>query len=631
MKKLFAVLLAVAMLLSLGVTAFAASIEVANHPDYVRYNAYKVFDAIQSAPNADGDVSIEYRLPYTSEFINVIANYNAAAAEETTSRITGLDLVYVDGANYFIVKKNVSFSAADFAETLRAAVAAAPNSFTGIPDNGVDNGTHLIPKDENITINIPDANPGYYLILSAAPATVADKTIPAKAFQYLTIQDTAALTTVLAGETVQIQNKNDMPLQKEVSGPTGEEDGDGVKLGDTLNYTITTKTPVLDDQTNAYIFRVTDTMSDGLTFQNELTITVGGHDFVITYTPKDTTDTAYPGKVYYPEIAVTIDSTPTTDYWTLVTDPDAELVGNQVRFGANGKTFELSMDVSSDRATSFRDEGAITIEYDAVVNENAVAEVLENRVVLAYGEDSDSLTLKDDSTKNYTSKILIDKFAEGNNTQKLAGAEFVLYRRNPTGAQDVYGNNTYDKEFYALTAAGLNDYGIAAGLTVGPVVITELKFDADGNVDLSDYTLYDADRHFCYNRLYVNWVSESDPHTKVVTDSNGFAQFGYLPDSVNNPDTDGKYYLLETKAPIDYTRLLNPIEIVVDGSASTEPSMNAEQQDMILTNIANVANTPGSTLPSTGGVGATLLTIGGVALILAAGAFLVLRRRKEQE
>lgn len=630
MKKLFAVLLAVAMLLSLGVTAFAASsIEVANHPDYVRYNAYKVFNAVQNGPDANGDYSIEYRLPYTSDFIDVIANYDSADAEETTSKITGLDLVYVDGVDYFIVKKNVSFSAADFAETLRTAVAADPDSFTGIADNGVDDGTYLIPKDENVTIDITD--PGYYLILSAAPATDADKEIPAKAFEDLTIQSTAALTTVLDNQTVQIQNKNDMPLEKEVAGPNGEEDGDGVKLGDTLSYTITGKTPVLDDETNAYIFRFTDTMSDGLTFQNELTITVGGATYVITYTPKDTTDTAQPGKVYYPEITVTKDGTATTDYWTLVTDPDAELVGNQVRFDANGKTFELSMDVSSDRASSFRDDGEITIAYKAVVNENAVAEVLENRVVLAYGEDSDSLTLKDDSTKNYDSKILIDKFAEGNNTQKLAGAEFVLYRRNPTGAQDTYGNDTYNQEFYALTAQGLNAYGTAAGLSEDSVVITELKFDADGNLDLSGYNLYDADGHFCYNKLVVNWVAETEDHTKVVTDTNGFAQFGYLPDSVNNAETDGKYYLLETKAPIDYTRLLNPIDIVVDGSASTEPSMNAEQQAMILTNIANVANTPGSTLPSTGGVGATLMTIGGVALILAAGAFLVLRRRKEQE
>lgn len=132
-----------------------------------------------------------------------------------------------------------------------------------------------------------------------------------------------------------------------------------------------------------------------------------------------------------------------------------------------------------------------------------------------------------------------------------------------------------------------------------------------------------ADGYAMYENLKVKWVEDADAATKVVTDANGFAQFGYL--------QDGTYQLEETKAPIDYTKLLSPKEIVVDGSDATDKSLNASQRVDALTNIAYVENTPGTSLPSTGGVGATMMTIGGIALILAAGAFLVLRRRKEQE
>ena len=46
---------------------------------------------------------------------------------------------------------------------------------------------------------------------------------------------------------------------------------------------------------------------------------------------------------------------------------------------------------------------------------------------------------------------------------------------------------------------------------------------------------------------------------------------------------------------------------------------------------ANVVNYKGSELPSTGGMGTTILYAAGVILILAAGAFLVMQKKAEDK
>jgi len=672
MKKLFAVLLAVAMLLSLGVTAFATGdITVANHPDQVAYKAYKVFDVVNTdgsltyyiATNSawkdilwktevDGDSTVTVVTPQSQipglSFVPAVKNTvtegegEEAVTTTTIEPYTGASSGFPGTTGVYKVVKDVSFSAADFAETLRTAVIAKPASYTGKESESVwedKNGTYY-PIDPASDVEIKDLDAGYYLVLGAE-TTAENRDFPAALADDKT--SAGSLTTVLDGETVQIQNKSDMPLDKTVNTDNDnqyDDDNTGVNLGDTLNYKIETKAPVLGEENTSYIFQLSDTMTEGLTFNNTLTIVATPYNgtattYTLTYVPKN------PDKNIYEPLLTQTKGNDTVNVWQLVTDPKATLTGNQVRFNENGKTFEISFDVSSKDAGSFRGGKDITITYSAVVNENSVVEVLENKVVLSYGNDKDHLINKDDSTKNYLSQILIDKFAEGNNSQKLAGAEFKLYKLEdavntaaagqPDNSIDAYGNKIKVRKYYQLIVCKKTDDVDAENFTPA-YTFTEVTF-ADGQLVVPaalkakkaesepwDETTDDLKADYIYKLL---WVDNEANGTKVVTDTDGAAAFGYLP--------DGTYYLLETKAPVDYTKLLEAIEIVVDGKAATEPSMTTEQQDMILTNIANVANTPGSTLPSTGGVGATLMTIGGVALILAAGAFLVLRRRKEQE
>ena len=77
------------------------------------------------------------------------------------------------------------------------------------------------------------------------------------------------------------------------------------------------------------------------------------------------------------------------------------------------------------------------------------------------------------------------------------------------------------------------------------------------------------------------------------------------------------YYLKETKAPDGYTLLKDPIEIKISGSTK-------------LGSQINIVNTKGFDLPTTGGAGTIIFTVGGITIMLGA-AFLLIRANKKSK
>lgn len=92
----------------------------------------------------------------------------------------------------------------------------------------------------------------------------------------------------------------------------------------------------------------------------------------------------------------------------------------------------------------------------------------------------------------------------------------------------------------------------------------------------------------------------------------------------------GTYYLKETKAPDGYNLLKTPIKIIVTGDAVTgKPVIKVDNNGTAtVVKKVEVQNNKGSLLPSTGGMGTTLIYVVGSILVLASGIVLFSKRKE---
>ena len=115
----------------------------------------------------------------------------------------------------------------------------------------------------------------------------------------------------------------------------------------------------------------------------------------------------------------------------------------------------------------------------------------------------------------------------------------------------------------------------------------------------------------------------------ITTDANGEA-------TINNLDAQATYYVKETKAPNGYS--LNNTAYQLTGAAAQDDTIgtkteNGVEYETVTHNFSNftdqtVEDTTLSSLPSTGGIGTTIFTIGGCAImVIAAALFFTSRRR----
>lgn len=226
--------------------------------------------------------------------------------------------------------------------------------------------------------------------------------------------------------------------------------------------------------------------------------------------------------------------------------------------------FELSFDMTEYQESVGED---VVITYSATVNNKAISKIEHNHVELEYTNTPNGQTAtKEDSETVYTAKIVIDKYKAGSEAIKLAGAQFVLINNGTVdGDGDGIANNANNGKYYKL------DNG------------------------------------------KVTWVSELKDATVVTTDANGAASFEGL--------EDGSYLLREIKAPDGYNMLDQDIPITINGKDATATNLSS------LTYEEDVANSTGSTLPETGGIGTTIFYILGSVLVLAAVVVLVAKKR----
>ena len=234
-----------------------------------------------------------------------------------------------------------------------------------------------------------------------------------------------------------------------------------------------------------------------------------------------------------------------------------------------------------------------------------------------------------DTNKNYT---VVESFGEGDN---YADTDTSLWQRVDTTTNDPAEGTQASTGIVYLDE---NDATLDNATTANPVdTITLTNVYGDTDIDII-VTKVSMDDHatklsgaifYLKNSdgLFYSYDTESDVVSWVETEENA------MPLTSGNEGTfvikgveSGVYTLVETKSPDGYQLPTTVFTFTVSDGRITD-STDKDHGDTSLT----VENTPGgAVLPETGGPGTTFATIGGIALVAAAGCGYGLRRSRER-
>lgn len=311
---------------------------------------------------------------------------------------------------------------------------------------------------------------------------------------------------------------------------TTTDEDHAVAVGDTVNYTVTAYVPFIDPSHKDKSFEIWD----------EIT----GAEYNLKQGKLDAT--------------VVMGSVNITDDVTFTITP-----------GNNSSKFVLDLSdyITTDNAHAGE---LVTITYSATVtgipDEDGNIDVLNTASTHVNGEESSS-----SEVEVYTGTITLTKYNE-DKSEQLPGAGF-----------EVRLNNTGEPLHFKAAAYTLNE---GEQLPVAGSYI----YDPDGEI------------------------------TEVFTGADGTLVIKGL--------NVGYYTFKETTAPEGYH--IKNTESGIDADATLE----LEEEDNVATGIyeddTELTNTKLSPLPSTGGIGTTIFTIGGCAIMIAAAGLYFASRRKQE-
>ena len=414
----------------------------------------------------------------------------------------------------------------EFAKDMRAWVLAQDPA---IAATGTDNAE--LSGDKYVATMTVDA--GYYLVVPALGSTGNNNR-----------GTDAMLTNVEVDETASIELKSEYPtVSKTIDGEHGSMD----QIGKEITFTVKSKVP---DTTNyeTYNMKFTDTFSDGLTFvPGSVTVTIGDDPMAAT-----------------------------TDY--TVTEPAG---------GSNVLTIDLVDVIGHITGTTYATGDEIVITYKAKLNGNAIEEVDSetNEVKINYSNDPDGGyegETEVDKDKVYTFDIDLHKYAAGNESAYLAGAEFKLYDN-----EEAANAETPDAAIKFVKVDGTH-YRVATAEEIG----------TPGGLTITD---------------------------TIVTVNTGMVNIDGL--------GEGDYWLKETKEPSGFNKPANPFKINIDATFEADGTLESSTVTVNTTpntvddHTVKIENRQGTLLPGTGGMGTVIFTVVGVAAIAGGTVWYVNRRR----
>lgn len=360
-KRIIALLLTAVMTMTMSVTAFAAdgnnlTVSVQGNQDLngQTISLYKLFDLSTSQSGEAKNYA------YT---VNTATGYKDAIKSALGTSFTGTtDVQYAEAVKALGVDNSEGVQ--KFANDFTAA--ALTNKLTATK-------TSNKIKDSKTSYEFTDLKSGYYLVYVTGGKKIQ-----------------SSLVTV-DGETT-------VSLKTEAPSITKTADKDTVSIGQVVKYTVTGSVP---DTTgySEYVYKIHDTLSNGLDFVNDENGTALGEGATTVNVKVAFTDTSVTPAGTTPTTA-TLD---TASKRTMALDLSEWVRANQTN---KGKEF--------------------TLTYYAKVNKDAVV-TEKNKAQLEYGnKPGETTTTTPSEAKTPTYPLDINKIKKGSE-EKLAGAKFRLY------------------------------------------------------------------------------------------------------------------------------------------------------------------------------------------------------------
>lgn len=261
-----------------------------------------------------------------------------------------------------------------------------------------------------------------------------------------------------------------------------------------------------------------------------------------------------------------------------------------------------------------------TMDKGLTFNNNVKVKISGETENLIQNQDYELITNPTDKTCTFEIKFNDTFLNTINDTTKIE----VTYSAILNGEAEIHDNNDNTTH---LTYGENNNTTTRTTHTV-TYQISVLKYTGDTNNTLANakFSLYDNETGGTAYKLvhktgttdYRLALNEESGITEITTTNTGeFSIQGLKP---------GVYWLEETAAPKGYNRLAKRIkvEIMNDGTYKIN---NKARDNGVGYNRVEVENKTGTVLPSTGGMGTTMIYLVGAVLVLGSGVVLATKRR----